>query len=284
MGSEKKDVLDTIDSSNIFDEFETNALKHEFGDTKGDGNGAKDKYDHFSTAAKVLSVFFWLGLIVMGVFYGYIKIQNNDEFKDATYLGPICNLFVGTYEMNNEKCSSISTIEKELISNQKIEKDKLATKIHGIISQLIKYEDFNSSKNVQFLLETTQNKLQLLDLLHEFEVLQFEFNKKDRNQIKCKNFEINEFGELSAQCEAYSSPYARDIKGFTGEDSQKVSGTSISVASSFLNYIEKKSESFQLLEKQKIFKSEPIISDYSNYTNKTTFELQLQYTQNITKL
>jgi hypothetical protein len=59
-----------------------------------------------------------------------------------------------------------------------------------------------------------------------------------------------------------------------------VSGTSVSVASSFINFIEKKENSnFILLDKQKKFTSVEVIND-NWYTKKTDFKLKLKFSNN----
>jgi hypothetical protein len=55
--------------------------------------------------------------------------------------------------------------------------------------------------------------------------------------------------------------------------------TSISIANSFLNYIEKQSTVFSIVNKQKVFRSETILWEKTNFTNKTQFNLVLNYNQ-----
>jgi len=77
---------------------------------------------------------------------------------------------------------------------------------------------------------------------------------------------------LSARCEAYSSDWDSDI---TGVDNSKFSGTSISVASSFIDFLE--NSEFTVVSKQKIFDFETV-SGNGIYTKKTSFDLELRYT------
>ncbi|MGB2110428.1 MAG: hypothetical protein ACPHY8_00360 [Patescibacteria group bacterium] len=58
---------------------------------------------------------------------------------------------------------------------------------------------------------------------------------------------------------------------------EKISGTSITLATSFLHYIENNSDSFIIQDKQRTFKKEPYYSDNNIYTSETKFELKMQY-------
>ena len=111
--------------------------------------------------------------------------------------------------------------------------------------------------------------------------MKYNYDTNLQERIQCKNFSISEDWLLSASCEAFSGGYEIDIKGFEGVDGQRVSGTSISIANSFLNYIEKQSESFVLIDRQKTFSSESVFSEYSYITKKTNFDLKLQYKNNL---
>jgi hypothetical protein len=84
------------------------------------------------------------------------------------------------------------------------------------------------------------------------------------------------------QCSAYSWNWDSKILWFSwkniGQDS--ISWTSISRASSFINFLEKKDKSkFVLLNKQKVFEFVEIVDD-EGYTRKTDFKLKLKYKNN----
>lgn len=101
-------------------------------------------------------------------------------------------------------------------------------------------------------------------------------------RIQCEDFNINEDFILTAKCIAYSSDFAKDIKWFDGTDNDRISGTSISVANSFLNYIDKQSDVFTLIDRQKKFQLQEFFSEYTNFSKKTDFDLKLQYDNTLT--
>jgi hypothetical protein len=87
-------------------------------------------------------------------------------------------------------------------------------------------------------------------------------------------------------CDAYSQSYENNwIVWFSWNTEKKdeyVSWTSLSLANSFLNYIEKKKDSgFTIIDKQKLFEVEPVSWDSdiwrtTGYTKKTTFNIKLK--------
>jgi hypothetical protein len=281
MSSEEKDVLDTIDSSNIFDEFEAWELKEEFQTKKPLEN--KNMYDYLSISAWIFSTIFWLSIFVVLAVYWYAYIQDNPNKDDSSLLTPICSLFLwDTPNLNsNWSCTSISYSEK--IYTQKLEelKKEQFTNSLELVEQIYKTENFLKSKEIIFLDTITKSKLRPLEILEAFDKMKFKYDTNLQERIKCINFSISEEWILSASCEAFSSGYETNVKWFDGTDTNRASGTSISIASSFLNYIDKKSDNFTLLDKQKTFNSEGVISEYSYITMKTNFELTLQYNGNL---
>jgi hypothetical protein len=91
---------------------------------------------------------------------------------------------------------------------------------------------------------------------------------------------------LSITCDAYSQGYENNwIVGFSGDVERKdeyISWTSLSLANSFLNYIEKRKDSgFTLIDKQKLFEAETVSWDSdiwrtTGYTKRTTFDIKLK--------
>jgi hypothetical protein len=78
-------------------------------------------------------------------------------------------------------------------------------------------------------------------------------------------------------CSAFSAWYEKWFKWFDAESDNSIKWTSISIANSFLNYISKTSKIFIIEDRQKIFNSESIVWDKTDFTNKTTFSLKLKY-------
>ena len=80
---------------------------------------------------------------------------------------------------------------------------------------------------------------------------------------------------LSARCEAYSSDWDSDI---TTIQDDKNSGTSISIASSFIDFIENTEDTnFKVINRQKTFDYNSV-SGNGIYTKRTDFDLYLKYT------
>ncbi len=80
---------------------------------------------------------------------------------------------------------------------------------------------------------------------------------------------------VTMQCNTYTGDSDRSIRGMWANE--KINGTSITLANSFLYYIENNSDSFIIQDKQRTFKKEPYYSDDNIYTSETSFELKMQY-------
>lgn len=277
MSWEEKDVFDTIDSSNIFDEFETWELKEELKASKPIEK--KNLYDYLSIAAWIFSTIFWSCLFFVWGVYGYVNIQENTELDNSSILAPICKVFIWNIPNANTNwnCTSISYLENKYSKDlEELKKEQFSDSL-VLIEQIYKTENFIKSKEVVFLDTITKTKLRPLDILEAFDKLKYNYDSNLQERIKCENFSITSEWILNASCTAYSGWYETNIKWFDGTDNQRVSWTSISIANSFLNYIEKQSDNFTLLDRQKTFKSEWVFAEYSYITKKTDFELSLQY-------
>ena len=136
--------------------------------------------------------------------------------------------------------------------------------------------NFVLSKEIMFLLDKSENRLQPLDILSEFDALKNAFEPVNKAKIQCSNIDIQKNGTIDMMCEAYSSRWDRNIIGvsWSTKQSTKTKGTSISIASSFINYIEKNAQGFVLVEKPKSFGYEEVV-DGSGFTRKTPFNITL---------
>lgn len=277
MSWEEKDVLDTIDSSNIFDEFEAWELKEEL--KTNIPAEKKNMYDYLSIAAWLFSTIFWFSIFVVWGVYGYVNIQENPELDNSSILAPVCKVFIGDIpNVNvNWNCTSISYLETKYSNDLKDLKSEQFSNSLALIEQIYKTENFLKSKEVVFLDTVTKTKLRPLEILEAFDKLKYNYDNNLLERIQCKDFSITNDWILSASCEAFSGWYETNIKWFDGTDNQRVSGTSISIANSFLNYIEKQSDVFTLIDRQKTFKSEWVFDEFSYITKKTSFKLELQY-------
>jgi len=272
MTSENKDVLESIDSSNIFDEFETGELQGELEAKKE----KKDLYDYLSITGWVLSVVFWIAFAIAVLGFWYSFYQNSEDKEWSALLAPICFLFNGdTPSIDGNNCNSIVSLNAHY-------KDKIAdtkasqfTKINSLLEEVYKIENFNKSKEVIFLTTQSQNKVPVTEILNDFDNLIYEYDSSKLNQIQCKDIKIDESMVVTMSCSTYTGDSDRSIRWMSGND--KINGTSITLANSFIYYIENNSDKFIIQDKQRTFKKEPYYSDDNIYTSETKFELKMQY-------
>ena len=272
MASDNKDVLESIDSSNIFDEFEAGELKKEMEDKK---KTKKDMYDYLSLWGKILSGVFWVGLIFAVIWFGYTYAQKNAELNNSNVLSPICFLFNGNIPASGWGCDSISYLEKHYSERLNTTKSQQYSKIVSLLEEVYKVENFNKSKEVIFLSQQSTNKIPVTKVLSDFDDLIYEYDSSKMNQIQCKNIKMNEDMTVEMKCNTYTSGLDNSIRWV--ERNEKVRGTSITLANSFLYYIENNAEQFELIDRQKTFKISPYYSDDTPYTKTTEFDLKMQY-------
>lgn len=275
MTSENKDVLESIDSSNIFDEFETGELQEELEAKKK----KKDLYDYLSMIWSWISAIFWLAFIIALIWFLYTFYQKSEKTDGLAILSPVCFVFTwDTPWINSSSCNSIVSLNQYY--KEKIEETKTSqfTKINNLLEEVYKIENFNKSKEVIFLTTQTQNKVPVTQILNDFDNLIYEYDSSKLNQILCSDIIIDESMIVTMECSTYTWDSDRSIRGMSGND--KISGTSITLANSFLYYIENNSDKFILQDKQKTFKKEPYYSDDNIYTSETSFELKMQYIPN----
>lgn len=272
MASDEKDVLDSIDSSNIFDEFETWALNDELQSVKKE---KKTLYDYLSLWGSILSSVFWVGLIVTVITFSYVYVQNDETKDNSTLLSPICFIFMWNTPGIDNKCSSITSLNASY--DEKIEETKKNqfTEVNNLLEEAYKVENFNKSKEVIFLTSQSQNKIAVTKILNDFDDLIYNYDSSKLNQIKCEEMSINSDMIVTMNCNTYTWDSDRSIRGLNWNE--KITGTSITLANSFLYYIENNSDKFIIKDKQKTFSKEPYFSDDNPYNTKTNFELTMQY-------
>ena len=268
-----------IDTSNIFEEFNDDSdLKKE---VKGMVDSQeKDAFYYLSMFGTFVQNTFWVLLLVLVLLYGYIFIQENENIKDSNILDPFCVIFLWDIKNTNTFCSSITSLNKEYEKQLEVSKESQVTDIISILEQLYKLEHFIKTKEITFLSDRTESKLQALKILEEFDTLKNAFEPIEKDKILCYDIEINSENIFKARCEAFSAWYEDEINGFDCTDDFFIKWTSISIANSFLNFIEKNSDELKVLDRQKIFSSQNIIWDSTWFTNKTTFYLKLKYSAN----
>ncbi len=266
-----------IDSSNIFDDFlDDKSLVDEVNKIKMANN--KDLYFYLSKWARFFQVFFWIWLLVIWTLFWYITIQNKADFKASKLLTPFCSIFLWDIERTSTLCSSISSLKELYITQLSDLKNENTQDILVLIEDIYKIKYFTKSKEVLFLLDKSDSKGSILSVIEEFDNLKNDFYKFDKQKIQCDSLVIDSSKKiLSMSCIAFSAWYEKNIRWFNWWTDDTVKWTSISIANSFLNYIDVKSNIFNITDRQKIFKSENIVWEKTDFTNKTTFSLKLKY-------
>lgn len=266
---------ENIDTVNIFEEFLWDShIEQEVEETKKIYE--KDKFYYYKIASDIVKyIFLWL-ILVWILLHSYIYFQKNENALDVAFLDPICHIFIWKTVNYNSACSSIASLQNGYQSKITELKSTQYKWIVEVIETLYQLENFHKTKEVNFLLHTSKNKLDVLQILQDFDDLKNKYTSIEKEKIDCYNLSL-ESDQLSMTCDAYSASFRSDIIGYEAGTIWKVSGTSISLANSFINYLELNSDIFTLMNRQKTFTLEEIVWDKSNYTNKTTFNLLLKY-------
>lgn len=281
MDDKKNENIDEIGEKNIFDDFaDDESLIDEVNEIKSRNN--RDLFFYVQKAWFILQSIFWSAFTLLLIASLYIHLQNDVDLKDSNILDPFCSIILWDIE-NTETtyCSSVSYLENKysikLDSLKVFQKDAIL----DIIVDLYSFENFTKSKDILFLLDKTNNKLNVLEILEEFDNLKNEFNKLDKEKIQCSSIIIDsEDSIIDMKCEAYSAWFEKWIRWFEWDEKTTLKWTSISIANSFLNFINKKSEFFNLIDRQKVFQWTSSLSQDTDFTNKTVFNLSLEYNQN----
>ncbi len=277
MQDKNTEINKGIDTSNIFDDFASDSnLVEEVDKLKKESN--KDKFYYLSKAAHILQSIFWVLFFIFIILFSYIYIQNKDTITNSNALDPLCIIFLWDIQNDDTYCSSISSLNKKYTSSLELAKKTQVSSILWILEKVYEIDNFTKTKEVIFLTDKSTNKLKVLDILEKFDNIKNEFNSVDKQKIQCNAITIESSKNLlSMTCTAYSAWYERWFKWYDAWDDNYIKGTSISIANSFLNYISKKSDVFKIEDRQKVFKSESIVWEKTDFTNKTSFNLKLKY-------
>lgn len=265
------------ETANIFEEFWADEQDIE----KLEKRNEKDVYFYIWLAGSVLKAANVLLFLTIVVLMMYTTIQKSTSQMNLSFLEPICFLFVGNDIHMNAWCTGVSSaVQKYSNDLENLKKNQFA-KISKILGDVYSSQNFVFSKEVTFLLDKSKNRTLPLDIISAFDNMKTTFEPIEKNKIKCAEFTIYAPNIVEVTCEAYSSDWDKEIVWFDGEKiNADVEGTSISLANSFINYIEKSSEKFAVLEKQKSFTSTRISDSWVSYTRKTVFTLKLLYNNN----
>ena len=271
---DKKDMAPT---ENIFDEF---AQERQISEEPLEAE--VDMYTWFQRIIKILQVFVVVSLCVFLLLFAYISIQKNENFSQSSFLDPICFLFVSDIPQDGF-CSSITSLsQKYNRESQQVIQEQSKT-ILSLLDAVYQVENFHKTRSVVFLSEKTRTKLPVNSILSAFDDLKLEFDTVEKNKIQCYNIKLANQSELTMTCDAYSAWFEKGIKWFDANRAN-VEWTSLSIANSFLNFIEKKSNNFTLLNRQKVFSTQTVVWEQTWYTLKTSFSLHLKYKTNTLSL
>lgn len=245
----------------------------------------KDKIYYLKLVSSFMSIANIFLFLFTIVWTWFIYIQNNDSFYSKPFLDPFCQILLSDDLKNTwDYCSSIASL---LVNyNEKITtlKSEITNKLTLIINDTYVIENFINSKEVTFLIDNKNNRLKVLNILDDFDNLKNDFTWLDKKMINCSNIKITNDSIFEANCDVNSSSWelnnweGRWIIWYTwNRNSSLIEGTSITIAASFLNFIQKNPKyNFQLIEKQKNFTSDSLIGEWS-YVKKTNIKLILKY-------
>jgi len=276
----EKDVKEDINSTNIFDEFATDSsLVDEVEKLKEEAK--KDVFYYLSLSWKILQNLFFVLFVIGVLLFSYIYIQKNEKFSDKAILDPICMIFsvewLATPD-NTVYCSSISFSKSYYEEKLKELKKEQSKEILHNITRIYEESNFTKTKEVSFLLNKTEDRVMILKVLEKFDALKNEFWWIDKRRVQCTDITIDTMEKtVNMTCSAFSQWYERWIIWFSWvKNSDETWGTSISIANSFLNYIEKNTKDFTLVDRQKVFSSASVSWEKNGYTNKTIFDIKLK--------
>ena len=274
MWDKKTNANPQIDSTNIFEDFTSDAKLWEEIKMQQEKQ-SKDVFYYLKSLGWFLKIINLIMILGICVFLTYGFIQNRDTSENYSFLEPVCNLFLWDISSEISGCYGLNGYSQKISSELNTMKEKQFDEIKPLFQHTYELDNFANSKSVAFLLEKTNSRLRPLDILSDFDELKNKFESIDKSKIVCSDIEINDSLVFTARCEAYSSDWDSDI---TSVENEKKSGTSISVASGFLHFIENTEwNNFIVINKQKVFDSTSV-SGNGIYTKKTDFDLTLRYT------
>ena len=274
MSDNKAKQNSQIDSTNIFEDFKADTkLWKEIKDQEQ--KAAKDMFYYLKIFTGWFKVINLIAILCVCVFLLYSFFQNRESFENYSFLSPVCNLFLWDVGSDVSGCYWLTSFSNKIDQDIKVKKEAQFERVLPLFEHVYELDNFTNSREVSFLLDTSESRLRPLKILSAFDVLKNKFEPIDKSKIQCFDLVIRDDMTLSARCEAYSSDWDSDI---TGIDNSKSSGTSISVASSFIDFLENTAWSqFSVISKQKVFDFETV-SGNGIYTKKTNFDLELRYT------
>jgi len=278
--SQEVESNNNINSTNIFDDFSTFWWQIDKDLKKDEDIKRKDIYYYLDVFWKIFGYIFWLFLVLIIFLFFYLNYQKNPEYSsDKTYFNSVCWYIIWNVPLPSEyfSCWSITSVNNyynEYLNNLK---ESQSSDILSMLNLVYERENLFNSKDLTFILDKSQNKFQVLSVLEKFDKIKNDFIWiYNKDLISCRDIYLDSNEKIiSLKCEAFSSDLNYNIKWFSWDNNNSVYWTSITIASSFLNYIEKKSSDFTLVDKQKLFNITYV--NLGNWiTKKTDFDIKLK--------
>lgn len=267
----------TPQTENIFDEFvDSQKVSNEEILSPRD----KNLYDYMrigNMGLTVINVILFL-VLIGGVFYNYF--QSKEEKIDIWFLRPVCWFMLWSVYNTWQECYSISSFLPDFQWIYDVTEQETSEKLISLMWEVYDIDNFYFSKKVNFLLETTRSQLRPLVILSDFDTIKREFTSSfERSNVICSNIEISQQNTVSMNCDVFSSDWDTaiiDVKNWV-RWTLPWWGTSISRASSFLNYIDQHSSGlFRVKQEPSTFSSTFTNEDWP-YTQKTSISFTLEY-------
>jgi len=259
---------------NIFDEFIQDKTQDSSEKNK---KKSYQVYDYLRVVSKILvfiNVFLFI-TIVLWLYYN--STQANEERKELAFLEPICNVLVWDVYSSWNPCYSVSYLLSDYQKKFNTLEESTIKRIFPLISDIYSITNFNFSDKVVFLNKNSNDRLKPLIILEDFDSIKREFTS-ERSNVSCQNISLSE-NIMSLSCDIYSSDWDTNIIDLQGGIRSTLEWwwTSISRASSFINFIEShNSARFRIIQKPQVFSSNDFTDD-GPYTQFTTVDLTLQY-------
>ena len=263
-----------LNTSNIFDEFEIDD------DTKQEIEEMNIKKDGVYYMKRIGIFFKYFNFVLIFIilivsFYIFIQ-QDESEFSlNKDYLNSACSILNPGWLIIWTNCSWITA--SNILLDTKINdiKNWYLKSLITILKDSYKLESVKNSNEALFIMNKTKNKNDPIEILNKFDLLKNKFSPTLKSKIVCNSIEIS-WNVIVAKCSSFSTAWDEDIPGYEWIiSSNNISWTSISLASSFINFVSN-SENFNLIDKQKIFDKKPYFWEWK-YTYTTDFNLQLEF-------
>ncbi len=266
---------ESTESVNIFADF-TNDKKLSEDVNKIEEKKKKTPLYYVGVTTNILKSVNIIFLLVCITFYAYYYAQKSENI-DLNLLDSVCSVFIWNVSSLDNGCTWVTSFLMKIDNQTETLKKSQYSKISSVIWDVYATENFIYSKEISFLIDKSKTRVKPLELLAEFDRLKNEFEPYEKSKIICSDLVFSAGNNFKIKCEAFSSDWDSKIVWFSWDKSREsVQWTSISVANSFLNYIQENSQVFTLLNRQKVF-STFSINENGPYTKKTIFYIELGY-------